>query len=72
LPVAQEADNATLERAYGEARPEPAAPVLVTFEGRYAMRPPMEGDGLQEVVIVEKFGEARPGARCEDGRAPTR
>jgi uncharacterized lipoprotein NlpE involved in copper resistance len=65
LPVAQEADNAALERAYAEARQEPGAPVLVTFDGRFAMRPPMEGDGLREVVIVEKFGEVRPGERCE-------
>lgn len=65
LPVAQEGDNAALERAYLEATEEPAAPVLVTFDGSYAMRPPMEGDGMEEVVIVEAFGEARPGERCE-------
>lgn len=39
--------------------------LLVTFDGRYAMRPPMEGDGMEEVVIVEAFGEALPGERCE-------
>ncbi|MGH9380501.1 MAG: META domain-containing protein [Thermoanaerobaculia bacterium] len=66
LPVAQEGDNAALERAYSEAAEEPGAPVLVTFDGRYAMRPPMEGEGLQEVVIVETFGEARPGERCAE------
>lgn len=65
LPVAQEDDNAALERAYLEATEEPGGPVLVTFNGRYAMRPPMEGDGMEEVVIVEAFGEARPGERCE-------
>lgn len=65
LPVAQEGDNVALERAYLEAAEEPAAPVLVTFDGRFAMRPPMEGDGMEEVVIVEAFGEARPGGRCE-------
>lgn len=65
LPVAQEVDNAALERAYLEAVDEPGGPVLVTFDGRFAMRPPMEGPGLQEVVIVEAFGEARPGERCE-------
>lgn len=65
LPVAQEADNAALERAYSQAAPEPGGPVLVTFEGRFAMRPPMERDGLEEVVIVEKFREARSGERCE-------
>lgn len=65
LPVAQEGDNAALERAYSEARAEPGRPVLVTFEGRFAMRPPMEGEGLEEVIVVETFGEALPGQRCE-------
>lgn len=64
LPVAQEADNAALERAYSEAAAEPGGPVLVTFDGRFAMRPPMEGEGLHEVVIVEALGEVRPGERC--------
>lgn len=70
LSVAQEADNAALERAYLDAAEEPGSPVLVTFDGRFAMRPPMEGDGLQEVVIVETFGEARPGERCEGAVDP--
>jgi copper homeostasis protein (lipoprotein) len=70
LPVAQEADNAALERAYSVTRKEPGAPVLVTFDGRFAMRPPMEGEGLHEVVIVEAFGEARPGERCEGAVDP--
>ena len=64
LPVAQEADNAALERAYLEAAARPASPVLVTFDGRFAMRPKMEGDGVHEVVIVETFQGAWPGERC--------
>lgn len=64
LPVAQEAANAALERAYLQAAAQPGAPVLVSFDGRFAMRPPMEGEGLQEAVIVESFGEARAGERC--------
>jgi copper homeostasis protein (lipoprotein) len=70
LPVAQEVDNAALERAYLEISEEPGGPVLVTFDGRFAMRPPMEGDGLHEVVIVEAFGEARSGERCEGAVDP--
>jgi uncharacterized lipoprotein NlpE involved in copper resistance len=42
LLVAQEADNAALERAYAEVREQPGGPVLVIFEGCFAMRPPME------------------------------
>lgn len=70
LPVAQEADNAALERAYSKAAEKPGAPVLVSFDGRFAMRPPMEGGGLHEVVIVEAFGEAQPGERCEGAVDP--
>lgn len=57
--------NAALERAYLEAAEEPEVPVPVAFEGRFAMRPPMEGGGWREVVIVEAFGEILPGERCE-------
>jgi copper homeostasis protein (lipoprotein) len=70
LSVAQEVDNAALERAYVNAAEEPGGPVLVTFDGRFAMRPSKEGGGMQEVVIVEKFGEALPGARCEGAVDP--
>jgi hypothetical protein len=30
----------------------------------------MEGDGLQEVVIVESFGETLSGERCESAVDP--
>jgi len=63
--VAQEADNAALERAYLEARTDPTQSLLVTFEGRLASRPPMEGDGVEEVVIVERFEKIHPGKACE-------
>jgi len=64
LPVAMVEDNAALERAYLAAAEQPGAPVLVTFEGRIAMAPAMEGDGQERSVIVEDFGEARPGQLC--------
>jgi heat shock protein HslJ/uncharacterized lipoprotein NlpE involved in copper resistance len=51
LPVAFVADNLALERAYlallqAEGL-EPGTPVLAQLDGRIAMLPPMEGDGLQ-------------------------
>lgn len=70
FPVAQVADNAALERAYLAAAAEPAAPVLVSFDGRFAMRAPMEGDGLREFVVVEGFGEAHVGQGCEGAVDP--
>ncbi len=31
----------------------------------------MDGDGQQEVVIVESFGQAYPGERCAEAVVPT-
>ena len=64
LPVAMEADYLALERAYLAARPEPGAQVLITFEGRLAQRPAMEGDGTREYVVVEHFLGIWPGETC--------
>jgi hypothetical protein len=65
LPVAMEAGYLELERGYLEARSEPGAPLLVTFEGRVELRPSMEGDVEVETVIVERFGAVWPGEDCE-------
>jgi copper homeostasis protein (lipoprotein) len=64
FPVAQEADNAALESAYLQARSELGAELLVTVEGRIALRPPMEGDGMREFLIVERFVNVWPGQTC--------
>ena len=64
LPVAQSADNRALESAYGAARAQPGQPVMVSLEGRIAMQPKVEGEGLQPTLIVEKFGTASPGESC--------
>ena len=60
-PVAQEADNATLEREYLKVRTEPGGPVLVRVDGRVAMRPKMEGVGLQPTLVPERFVGVVPG-----------
>jgi copper homeostasis protein (lipoprotein) len=64
LPVAQEGDNAALERAYLKARNQPGEPLLVNLEGRMAMRPRMEGPGQQEMLVVERFIRVLPGETC--------
>jgi len=64
LPVAQESDNAALERAYLQARKDVGQPILVTFEGHLARRPRMEGEGTEEVIVVDRFDRARPGESC--------
>jgi len=65
LPVATEGDNAALERAYGEMRTNPGAPLLVSLDGRIAERAPMEGSGTRATVVVDQFHQAMPGAGCE-------
>jgi copper homeostasis protein (lipoprotein) len=63
-PVAQEADNAALERAYGGVRRSPGQSVLVSVEGRLAMRPKIDGDGLEPALVVERFIKAFPTETC--------
>ncbi|WP_172202381.1 META domain-containing protein [Niveibacterium sp. COAC-50] len=70
LPVATEGDNAALERAYGEARTSPGAPMLVSLDGRIAERPPMEGTGTRATVVVDQFHQVMPGAGCETAQRP--
>lgn len=64
-PVAMEAGYVELERAYLGARTEPGAPLLVIFEGRLEPRPPMEGDGMVEMIVIDRFQSAHPGEECE-------
>ncbi|MFO1036809.1 MAG: YbaY family lipoprotein [Geminicoccaceae bacterium] len=64
LPVATQADNAALERAYGEVRREPAQPLLAEVEGRIAMLPPMEGPKPVLTLVVEKFIGVWPRETC--------
>jgi uncharacterized lipoprotein NlpE involved in copper resistance len=63
-PVAMEADYISVERAYLEARSEPGAPLLVVIRAGIERRPPMEGDGEIDVIVVERFEAAFPGGHC--------
>ena len=63
-PVAQEQDNAAVESAYVKARRQPGEEMLVTLEGRVAMRPKMEGEGQQPTLVVERFIGIWPGETC--------
>ena len=55
MPVAQEGDNAALERAYSNGKSMDGAPMLGTVEGRVEDRLPMEGDQKRPTLIVDKF-----------------
>jgi uncharacterized lipoprotein NlpE involved in copper resistance len=60
-PVAQEGDYLALERAYLAARREPGEALLATVVGRVEPRPPMEGEGARETLVVAEFVEIRAG-----------
>ena len=64
LPVAQEADNAALERAYLAARRQPGEALLVTLEGQIAARPRMEGTGTELALVPERLTGVWPGETC--------
>jgi copper homeostasis protein (lipoprotein) len=63
-PVAQEGDNAALESAYIDARPEPGAQVLVTLESRLERRARVDGAGEEEALVVTRFEKTWPGSDC--------
>ena len=64
LPVAQEADNAALERAYLAARRQPGEALLVTLDGQIAARPRMEGAGSELALVPERLSGVWPGETC--------
>ncbi len=70
LPVAFVADNLSLERAYLALQQghgvEPGSPVLAQLEGRIAMLPPMEGDGLQPQLEPLRFIALHPDEGCPE------
>jgi copper homeostasis protein (lipoprotein) len=64
FPVSMEADNAALERAYLAAQKAPGEPVLVSLEGRIALRPAMEGDEKVLSLVPERYIAIWPGESC--------
>jgi uncharacterized lipoprotein YbaY/heat shock protein HslJ len=70
LPVAPEADNAALERAYAAAPHAPGADVLVELDGRVAERPKADGAGTRPSLLVDRFRGAWPGESCGAPGAP--
>jgi uncharacterized lipoprotein YbaY/heat shock protein HslJ len=67
-PVAMEGDYLAAERAYLAARAEPQAPLVVSLDGRVAMREGMEG-GAVDTLTIDRFDAVWPGLTCERVRA---
>ena len=63
-PVAQEGDNAALERAYSEAKIVPGSPLLVTLEGGLDSRPKVDRRGKETTLIVQRFVRTWPRETC--------
>jgi copper homeostasis protein (lipoprotein) len=64
FPVAMEKDYLALERAYLASPREPGGPLRVDLVGYFAQRPPMEGEGLETVLVVERFEAIYPDGDC--------
>jgi uncharacterized lipoprotein YbaY/heat shock protein HslJ len=67
FPVAQEGDNAALERAYLETTSEAGESLLAVVEGRIEARRSMEGEP-RPMLIVDRVRRLEPGS-CESGSA---
>ena len=63
-PVAFEADNISLERAYLKIVENPGEKIIVTLTGHFESRPKMEGEGEREFLIVDKFDKIWPHIDC--------
>lgn len=64
LHVAMEADYIGLERAYLDSVSEAGQPLLVSIEASIVERPAMEGDDVEEVVLVNRFDSILQDESC--------
>ena len=55
FPVAQENDYLALERAYLENQKTPGEPLFVRLAAHLGRRAAMEGDGMETVLVVDRF-----------------
>lgn len=65
FPVAMEADNLALERAYLGIRRQPGEAILASLEGRIALRRNEDSGQSQAVLIPNRFISISPGQNCK-------
>jgi heat shock protein HslJ len=63
-PVAMEGDYLALERSYLRERREAQQPIVAVLEGRIEMRPAMEGDPRETLLVSRSVGVV-PTLSCE-------
>lgn len=62
-PVAMVGDFPSMQRSYMQWQSAPAAPLLLSFEGRLEVREAMEGPP-REQMVVQRFSSVEPGNSC--------
>ena len=67
FPVANDANHATLERAYLSVRRRPGEVLLATFDGRVEARVHESSGAYVEHVVVERFARVWLEKKCEEG-----
>ena len=63
-PVAFEADNISLERAYLEVVENAGEKIIVTLNGHFEKRSKVDGTGERDFLIVDKFDKVWPYLDC--------
>ena len=66
IPILFEADNIALERAYNKDKKEAGAWLKIQVEGKIIQRPKMEGAGVEDSLLVERFIKTMPNKLCEN------
>ena len=64
FPVADEAENAGLERAYMNTPHGQGDPLLINLDARLISRPKVGGLGYEEAVVPVHFVDIKPGVDC--------
>jgi copper homeostasis protein (lipoprotein) len=64
LTVAREGDYAGLEQSYSFARNETGEAILVSLDGRITSRARPDGQGKEQVLVVDKFLSLWAGETC--------
>jgi len=68
-PVAFEADNLALEEAYSKEVNASGAYLKVELKGKIVKRPKMDGDGDEDILLVEHFIGIEGEKNCEEQHA---
>ncbi len=64
VTVATDAQYPALEQSYAFARSEPGEATLVSLEGRIVNRPKANGQGKEQVFVIDKFLNLWAGETC--------